>query len=140
MEILTKERTPLRWGIGHPQASAQNQPAAFQAALDVLDQATAQAFYAYVELVKHIPSVEQVRAHVAGAYLHLFTYVSHSTEEERFAVYDCDKQFYDRYPDLRLEFDLIDRRGYPLSDGESQDKYVAIIRQLTESPHATAPV
>jgi hypothetical protein len=79
--------------------------------------------------------VEQVRAYVAGTYIHLVTYLSHSTEEERFAVYDCDKVIHDRYLDLRFEFDLIDRRGYPMTPDEIKDKHVAVIRQLPDTPH-----
>lgn len=90
------------------------------------------AFNAFVDAVTAIPSVEQVRGQVAGAYLHLVAYVSESSVEERFAVYAVEQQMYDRFPDLRLEFDLIDRKGYPVTAGELTGKYVAVIRTLPD--------
>lgn len=78
-----------------------------------------QAFNTFVAAVRSVPTVEQVRGQVAGAYVHIVTYLNQSTLEERAAVYAAQMHLYDQFPDLRLEFDAIDREGYPVEAGES---------------------
>ena len=90
------------------------------------------AFDAFVAAVRDIPSVEQVRAQVAGTYIHLVTYMSESSLEQRYAVYDAQAAMYKQFPDLKLEFDVIDRRGYPVEDGELTGKYIEVIRDLPD--------
>lgn len=97
-----------------------------------------QAFSIFVDAVREIPSVEQVRAQEAGTYLHLVVYMSDSSLEDRYAVYDAQGMLYDAYPDLRLEFDVIDRRGHPVEAVELTGKYIEIIRTLPDTPYADA--
>jgi hypothetical protein len=104
-------------------------------AIQALEKATQRAFDDFAEMVGEIPSVEQVNGQAAGAYLHLVTYVSHSTEEDRFRVYEAEKRLFAEYPHLRFEFDLVDRRGYPLDAAEIRGKYIKPIRQLPDTPH-----
>jgi hypothetical protein len=91
------------------------------------------AFDAFVQAVRDIPTVEQVRAQPAGTYLHLVTYMSQSTEEQRFAVYTAELMVHDRFPELSLEFDLIDRDGYALPSGQLTGKLVEPIRALPDT-------
>lgn len=104
-------------------------------AIQALAKATQRAFDDFVEMIGEIPSVEQVSGQVAGSYLHLVTYVSHSTEAERFLVYEAEKRLFAEYPHLRFEFDLVDRRGYRLEDSEIRGKYSKTIRRLPDLPH-----
>lgn len=97
-----------------------------------------QAFNTFVAAVRSIPAVEQVRGQVAGAYVHIVTYLSQSTLEERAAVYTAQMHLYDQFPDLRLEFDAIDREGYPVEAGELTGKYVEVIRELPDRVDADA--
>lgn len=90
------------------------------------------AFDALVKAVRDIPSVEQVRGQVAGSYLHLVTYMSESTLDQRYQVYDAQMRMYDRFPQLRLEFDVIDRKGYPVQHDELTGKLIEVIRELPD--------
>lgn len=105
------------------------------AAIQALEKATRRAFDDFAEMIGTIPSVEQVSGQAAGAYLHLVTYVSRSTEAERFMVYEAEKRLFAEYPHLRFEFDLVDRRGYRLEASEIRGKYSKTIRQLPDLPH-----
>lgn len=126
-------RRPLR------QAStAEGNYVTLPVAIRTLQEVVMQAFNTFVDAVREIQSVEQVRAQEAGTYLHLVVYLSNSTLEERYAVYDAQGMLYDAYPDLRLEFDVIDRRGYPVETVDLTGKYVEIIRTLPDHPYADA--
>jgi hypothetical protein len=105
------------------------------AAIQALEKATRRAFDDFAEMIGTIPSVEQVSGQAAGAYLHLVTYVSCSTEAERFRVYEAEKRLFAEYPHLRFEFDLVDRRGYRLESSEIRGKYSKTIRQLPDTTH-----
>ena len=91
-----------------------------------------QAFDAFVDAVRTVPTVEQVRGQTAGAYVHMVTYMSESSLEERFAVYDVQKRMYDLFPQLRLEFDVIDRKGEPVDHDDLTGKLVEVIRELQD--------
>ena len=91
-----------------------------------------EAFNAFVSIVRSIRSVEQIRAQVAGTYLHLVTYVSESTLDERDAIYQAELSVHDRFPDIRFEFDLIDRMGNPVMPGELTNKLTEVIRDLPD--------
>lgn len=94
------------------------------------------AFNEFVERVGKVEAVEQVRGHVAGTYLHLVTYVSESDEAQRYAIYDVEQLIHDRYPEIKFEFDLIDRRGHAVEmAAHISDKYIRIIRQLPDNPN-----
>lgn len=105
-------------------------------ALQTLQEVVMQAFNTFVQAVREISSVEQVRAQEAGTYLHLVVYMSDSTLDDRYAIYDAQGMLYDAYPDLRLEFDVIDRRGHPVEAVELTGKYVEIVRTLPDHPYA----
>ena len=107
-------------------------------AIRTLQEVVMQAFNTFVDAVRDIPTVEQVRAQEAGTYLHLVVYMSNSTLTDRYAVYDAQGKLYDAYPDLRLEFDVIDRRGYPVETVELTGKYIEIIRTLSDNAYADA--
>lgn len=98
----------------------------------LLQEVAMQALNAFVTAIRDIPTVEQVRAQTAGAYVHFATYMSESTMSQRYAVYEAEIGLYDQFPDLHLEFDLIDREGYPVERGELTGKYVEIIRELPD--------
>lgn len=98
----------------------------------LLQEVAMQALNAFVTAIRDIPTVEQVRAQTAGAYVHIVTYMSDSTLEQRYAVYDAQSQLYRQYPALRLEFDLIDREGYPVEHDELTGKTIEIIRELPD--------
>lgn len=87
-------------------------------------------FQEFVVAVKDIPSVEQVRAQAGGTYLHFVTYTSESTKEDRYSIYQIEQNFYERYPTLDLEFDLVDRQGYPMERDITIGKYIQTIRIL----------
>lgn len=94
------------------------------------------AFNEFVDMVGNIGAVEQVRGHAAGTYLHLVTYVSESDEAQRYAIYDVEQLIHDRYPEIKFEFDLIDRRGHAVEmAAHISDKYIRIIRQLPDNPN-----
>ena len=97
-----------------------------------LRQQHTQAFDTFVKEVRAIPTVEQVRGQTAGAYLHMVTYMSESSLEERFAVYDSQKRMYEIFPQLRLEFDVIDRKGHPVDHDDLAGKLVEVIRELPD--------
>lgn len=90
------------------------------------------AFNTFVTFIQAIPTVEQVRGQVAGTYLHLVIYMSESSLEERYKVYEAEMQLYEQFPDLRLEFDLIDRKGYPVEYSELTGKLIEVIRELPD--------
>ena len=96
------------------------------------EQDVMQAFDTFVKEVRAIPSVEQVRGQTAGAYLHMVTYMSESSLEERFVVYDIQKRMYEIFPQLRLEFDVIDRKGHPVDHDDLTGKLVEVIRDLPD--------
>lgn len=126
-------RRPIR------QAStAEGNYVTLPVAIRTLQEVVMQAFNTFVDAVREIPSVEQVRAQEAGTYLHLVVYMSDSTLKDRYAIYDAQGMLYDTFPDLRLEFDVIDRRGYPVETVELTGKYVEIIRTLPDTSHAYA--
>lgn len=104
----------------------------FPVAIETLQEMMMSAFNEFVAAVRDIPSVEQVRAQVAGTYIHLVTYLSESTLDQRYAVYDVQAEMYRKFPNLKLEFDVIDRRGYPVAGGELTGKYVEVIRKLPD--------
>lgn len=93
---------------------------------------TQKAFDEFVEQIQKVPSVEQIRSQVGGTYMHIVTYMCASSLEERERVYEAEKALYQRYTDLRFEFDLIDRRGLPITVGEISNKYIRIVRQLPD--------
>lgn len=105
------------------------------AAIQALEKTTRKAFDEFTEMIGEIPAVEQVRGQVAGAYLHLVTYVSQSREPERFQIYEAEKRIFAAYPHLRFEFDLVDRRGYALDTAEIKGKYIKTIRELPNVPY-----
>lgn len=90
------------------------------------------AFNALVKAVRDIPSVEQVRGQAAGSYVHLVTYMSESTLEQRYQVYEAQMRMYGLFPQLRLEFDVIDRKGYPVQHDELTGKLIEVIRELPD--------
>ncbi len=90
------------------------------------------AVEAFVERIEAIPSVEQVRAKFAGTYLHIITYASQSTEEERYRIYDEELMLAQQWPDLQFEFDLLDRRGCSTSDYDEPGKWIKRIRRLPD--------
>lgn len=99
-------------------------------AIHSMEKATKQAFDDFVASMRAVEAVEQVRGKAAGTYLHLVTYVSESSKEERFAIYEAEKQLHKRYGQmLDFEFDLIDRRGYAVEEAEIDEKYIEIIRK-----------
>lgn len=98
-----------------------------------LDALALRAFNSFASAVRGVPSVEQVRAHQAGAYLHLVTYASHATPEDRDAIYDAEIVVHDDFPQLRFEFNLIDRRGYPMVDAPLTGQYIEHIRDLPDA-------
>jgi hypothetical protein len=89
-------------------------------------------FATFVEAVRSIPSVEQVSGQPSAAGMHLVTYMSESSLAERFVVYAAQMQMYERFPQLPLAFDLIDRKGIPLEHGDSNGQVVAVIRTLPD--------
>lgn len=105
-------------------------------AIRAIEKVTKQAFDEFVSIVRNIQSVEEVRGQTAGTYLHLVTYVSDSTEKERYGIYAAEKSIFAQYPHLRFEFDLVDRRGYPVEVAEIKDKYAQAIRKLPNNPNA----
>lgn len=96
------------------------------------EEIVAQAFDAFVRSVRVIRSVEQVRGQTAGTYVHIVTYMSESSLDERFAVYNVQQQMYGLFPQLRLEFDVIDRKGHPADHDELHGKLVEVIRELPD--------
>lgn len=102
-------------------------------ALNSIEKATRKAFDEFVVMVEKIPSVEQVRGQVAGTYLHLVVYASNCERDERFLVYEAEQVIHDRYPSIKFEFDLIDRRGYPMEEADIEDKYIKNIRKRPDS-------
>lgn len=101
-------------------------------AASTTEEVVLQAFDTFVNAVRDIPTVEQVRGQAAGAYLHIVTYMSESSMRERFAVYNIQMRMYDRFPQLRLEFDVIDRKGQPADHDELTGKLVEVIRELPD--------
>lgn len=91
------------------------------------------AFDKFVTAVRDIPTVEQVRAQQAGTYLHLVTYMSESSQEERSAVYQAELMIHDQFPQLSLEFDLVDRMGYAFPSAQLTGKLVESIRTLPDT-------
>ena len=124
-------------GVVHSRSTA-GEYATFPVVSNSLQEMVMQAFNTFVAAVRSIPTVEQVRGQVAGAYVHIVTYLSRSTLEERSAVYTAQMRLYDQFPDLRLEFDAIDREGYPVEGGELTGKYVEVIRELPDRVDADA--
>lgn len=101
-------------------------------AIESLQRLAMDAVYTFVAAVRDVPSVEQVRARFAGTYLHLITYASQSTESQRRQIYAAELDLARRYPDLQFEFDLLDRRGYPVQDQDEPGKWVERIRRLPD--------
>lgn len=93
---------------------------------------TQKAFDDFVGQVQNVPSVEQIRAQVGGTYMHIVTYMCASNLEQREIIYEAEKSLFQRYTDLRFEFDLIDRQGHPITVGEVSNKYIRIVRQLPD--------
>ncbi len=91
------------------------------------------AFDKFVTAVREIATVEQVRAHQAGTYLHLVTYMSESSQEDRFAVYQAELMVHDQFPQLSLEFDLVDRMGYAFPSAQLTGKLVEAVRTLPDT-------
>ncbi|NOZ27996.1 MAG: hypothetical protein GXP39_08090 [Chloroflexi bacterium] len=133
-----------RWFMPNIHASADEYKATYTASAQSVTipmeirslEAAMEAFRAFVDMVRDIPSVEQVRAKFAGTYLHIVTYASGSTKEERRQIYRAELALADRYPDLHFEFDLIDRRGYPVIDKEETGKWIERIRSLPNTADA----
>ncbi len=98
-----------------------------------------QAFEEFAQMLKTIPTIEAVHGQAAGTYLHLMTYASQSSEEERYQVYDAELQIAVKYPNLDFEFDLIDRRGYPAIWMETAANFTKVFRQLpnAENKHGS---
>lgn len=126
------------WTTTVRSRSTAGEYATFPVVSNSLQEMIMQAFSTFVAAVRSIPTVEQVRGQVAGAYVHIVTYLSGSTLEERSAVYAAQMRLYDQFPDLRLEFDAIDREGYPVEGGELTGKYVEVIRELPDRVDADA--
>lgn len=108
----------------------------FEAAVQTLQETTMKALDEFVAAVRSLPSVEYVDAEVAGTYVHLMTYMSESTSEERAAVYDVELEVADRYQGLHFEFDVYDRRGHPMQEVDEVSPYFRPIRKLPDVVHA----
>jgi hypothetical protein len=117
----------LRHGATSKGSYVVMPPAAFTP-----EEVVTQAFDAFVNAMRDIPTVEQVRGQTASAYLHMVTYMSESSLEERFAVYNVQMRMYDLFPQLRLEFDVIDRKGQPVDHDDLTGKLVEVIRELPD--------
>lgn len=126
------------WTAAVRSRSTAGAYATFTVGSNSLQEMVMQAFNTFVAAVRSVPTVEQVRGQVAGAYVHIVTYLNQSTLEERAAVYAAQMHLYDQFPDLRLEFDAIDREGYPVEAGELTGKYVEVIRELPDRVDADA--
>lgn len=112
--------------------TSQGSYVVLQPAAPATEEIVAQAFDAFVRAVRAIGSVEQVRGQTAGAYVHIVTYLSESSLEERFAVYKVQQEMYGLFPQLRLEFDVIDRRGHPVDHDDLTGKLIEVIRELPD--------
>lgn len=134
MRIRTRQTANYAFdgGMTWQVASSAGDYATISVALRSLEEATVKAFQAFVDAVREVPTVEQVRAQTAGSYVHLVTYVSDSTLDQRYAIYEAQMKLYDLFPYLRLEFDLIDRKGYPVDGDELTGKLIEVIRELPD--------
>lgn len=124
--------TPTWWRVEQASTLPQNR-VTVPVEREILQEMVMDAFNTFVDAVREIPSVEQVRAHVAGTYMHLVTYVSQSSEADRYAVYAAEIAVHDRFPHVQFEFDLIDRKGRPVQNGELAGKFIEVIRDLPDS-------
>ncbi len=138
--------TTLTWPLRFSRTTAPELKATAQStqvyvtlpvAISSIQEATQKVLDDFVALVRDISSVEQVRGQAAGTYLHLVVYVSESTREDRFRVYEAEKAIHDRHSSFNFEFDLIDRRGYPMQTADIQGKYMEIIRKLPDTHDAS---
>lgn len=132
MTMYAAQTIAPSWGRVEQASTLPQNRVGLSVERDVLQEMVRDAFHSFVAAVRGIPSVEQVRAHVAGTYLHLVTYMSCSTEPERYAVYAAEIAVHDRYPHIQFEFDLIDRKGRPVQYGELTGKFIEIIRDLPD--------
>jgi len=101
-----------------------------EVAIRVLEARAMKAFTAFVEKIRGVPSVEHVVAEVSGTEITVTTCVSESKEKERFSIYDAEEQILDEHPDLDLDFQLLDRKGYPVEYAElGPHTYIEVIQR-----------
>ena len=77
--------------------------------------------------MRHLASLESVYVKVKPWGFECWLISNHSTEQERFHLYDLEWQLMELAPDDGFKFHLVDRRGRPLSHVLTQEPFDAAI-------------
>lgn len=86
------------------------------------------ALITFRRLVAHIPGIEAILARDRGWGMDIWTLVHESTAETREAIANSQWQLLTMYPDLDVDFHIIDRDGAPFETFVSPSEYDLFIR------------
>lgn len=126
----SRQRLPTRYPLLHSATTAD--ATSVRVDQNSFEELVGAALASYVNAVRHIPTIEQVRVQQAGAYLHIVSYVSDAAPADRSAIYDAEIALHDAYPQLRFEFNIVDRHGYPTVNSPIAGKFIEHIRTLPD--------
>ena len=77
--------------------------------------------------VRHLASLESVYVKTKPWGFECWLISNHSTEDERFRLYDLEWQMMELTPDVGFKFHLVDRQGRPLAHVLTMEPFDAVI-------------
>jgi len=77
--------------------------------------------------VRHLTSLESIYVKVKPWGFECWLTSDHSTEDERFRLYDLEWQLMELIPDTGFKFHLVDRQGRPLEQVLTMEPFDAVI-------------
>lgn len=79
------------------------------------------------QLVRHLASLESVYVEVKPWGFECWLISNHSTEDERFRLYDLEWELMELTPDIGFKFHLVDRQGRPLTEVLTLERFDAVV-------------
>lgn len=77
--------------------------------------------------IRHLASLESVYVKVKPWGFECWLISNHSTQDERFQLYDLEWQLMELTPDIGFKFHLVDRQGRPLEQVLTMEPFDAVI-------------
>lgn len=77
--------------------------------------------------VSHLTAVESVYVKAKPWGFECWLVVNHSTEDERFRLYDLEWQLMELTPDVGFKFHLVDRQGRPMAEVVTLEPFDAVV-------------